>query len=573
MASDNDHQQAVDMFADEIDSPPTVDQPRQRLKYLNATPEATYRPPALPDANEDLMSTVARLAILGPSGYEVIRKVEAGRLGVRVGFLDQMVKGEKHSDGDDLQGSAITWPEPEPWPDTVDGAQLLSELSDTISRYVVTPKPKADTCSVWTLATWLHSRLDISTFLNITSATKRCGKTLLTEVLGLFVFKPQSLGGRVTPPAMFRLIEQYAPTLMLDEADTYLKEDVELRGVINGSQKRTTANVVRCVGDDHEPRNFDTFCPKLIAGIGDLPDTVIDRSVVIRLERRPTNDVAESLRDIDPETIEAINRRILRWVADNTEAVLKARRGIAFPPGLNDRAKDAWEILLAISCVAGGDWAGEGGRAWKACEHINEDTEDETGVREQLLADLRAVFSAVGDPPKLPTKQILEALCKMEGRPWAEWKRGNQLTPRGLSTLLRPFKVTPTTVRLDSGITKGYKRDDLEGVWKAYTPTVRGNLPVTPLQTNKNNELQDSLSVTQENDVTDKNPRNSLGDNRCNGVTDRTPPGDRIRYGVADPPSDDDGDKRADLFEAAQERAAIQAESEEAERQGDGEAV
>ena len=45
---------------------------------------------------------------------------------------------------------------------------------------------------------------------------------------------------------------------------------------------------LRCVGDDFEPRAFNVFAPVVLAGIGGLPGTLHDRSIVTRMERAKT---------------------------------------------------------------------------------------------------------------------------------------------------------------------------------------------------------------------------------------------------------------------------------------------
>lgn len=436
-------------------------------------------------ANRDFETTVTRLAALPAQHYDRVRIDESNRLGVRVRVLDDAVNGKRSGTaGNDTQGRTVEWPKPEPWPQVVEGTTLLSTLADTIGHYVAISPPLADAVALWTVTTWLHDRLEISTFLNITSPTKRCGKSVLMEVLGEFVYRPMPAAGRVTPAALFRLIERHEPTLLLDEIDTYLAKDPEIRGIINGSQRHAGAFVLRCVGEDYEPRRFKTWCPKAIAGIGGLPDTVLDRALVIRLARRPPERRLPLWRDRDKAAIASLQRQIIRWVNDTKAEVLTKRQAIAFPVGLHDRARDAWESLLAVAEAAGGEWGGQGGRAWCAAEHVSADVQEETGAREMLLADLRVVFRDAGDPDKLPTSQILEALCGMEGRPWSEWRRGQPLSPRGLAKLLQPFNVRPRTERFARGGAKGYRRDALVPVWDAYLAEVRGSASVTPLQVN-----------------------------------------------------------------------------------------
>ena len=395
--------------------------------------------------------------------------------------------------GDGRQGRPVEWDDPEPWPESVDGAALLTDIAGFIRRYVSLPDELADTVALWVPVTWIHARLEISAFLNLTSATKRCGKTLLLEVLGEFVYRPLPVGGRITSAALFRTIGQYAPTLLLDEADTYLRDDDELRGVVNGSQRRTTAYVLRCVGDDYEPRRFVTWCPKAIAGIGAIPDTVLDRSIVLRLERRPPNVALASWRDRDKGAVETLRCRLARWIADNEASIVAGLSAVEFPPGLHDRARDAWEALLAIGNVAGGEWARPGGRAWRVCEHVTASTAgEETGARETLLADLRAICEAEDWPPTLGSKAILDKLTVMEGRPWGEWARGKPLSAHGLSKLLKPFGVQPRQVRLPDGPSlKGYRLAELKRLFAAYLTDPTGASGAYPKH--RNNPLKPAV--------------------------------------------------------------------------------
>ena len=320
--------------------------------------------------------------------------------------------------------------------------------------------------------TWIHDRLELSPFLGITSATKRCGKSLLLELLAELVYRPMPVGGRVTSAALFRMIARDAPTMLLDEVDSYLRDDDELRGVVNGSQRRSGAFLVRCVGEDHEPRQFGTWCPKALAGIGDLPDTVRDRAIVVRMERRPPAVHLEHWRDRDRAAVDTMRGQIARWAADRVDAAIARRSRVSFPSVLNDRARDAWEALLAIADESGGGWAGERGRAALAAATIaGRAAKDEGGAVEMLLADLREIFEADGWPDAIASATILERLVAMESRPWCEWRRGKPLSARGLANLLQRLEVVPRNHRFPSGTqSKAYLQDELKPHWIAYFP-------------------------------------------------------------------------------------------------------
>ena len=217
---------------------------------------------------------------------------------------DEVAHRRKAQNGEPAQGQRSRWPVPTPWPEPVDGTALLTGIADFVSTYVHLPTPAASTVSLWIVTTWLHERLDVSPFLHLTSATRRCGKSALLEVIGTLVHRPL-MTSHATVAATFRLIERDGPTLLLDEIDGrfHATDAAALIGIINSSRRRESAYIDRCAGD-HEVISFKTWCPKAFAGIGQLPDTVMDRSIVLRLERQapggiPERDDDDSGRDGD----------------------------------------------------------------------------------------------------------------------------------------------------------------------------------------------------------------------------------------------------------------------------------
>ena len=263
--------------------------------------------------------TLRRLADLeseSPNRWEDLRaRISQDCKKVRIQKIDKAIDRLNGGKKNDLQGRPLEWQDPEPWPEPVNGVAVLDEVASLIRRHVHMPEPSVDAVTLWTVHTWLHDKLEISTFLNLTSATKRCGKSLLMEILATLVARPLTVSGQITPAALFRTIELHEPTLLLDEVDTYFRGDPQLLGIFNGSQRRDSARVIRCVGEDHEPRNFNTWCAKALSGIRSLPDTVLDRSLVIQLERRPVNlgDLPR-WRDRDQQNIQDMRRKLARWV-------------------------------------------------------------------------------------------------------------------------------------------------------------------------------------------------------------------------------------------------------------------
>jgi putative DNA primase/helicase len=229
--------------------------------------------------------TVTRLAALRPLEYDQLRKTEAERLGVRIGTLDEEVEKARGQAGAEVSDAADFLIDPEPWPDPVNAARLLDNIADVARAYLVLPNGAAELLALWVLHAHAHDCFDISPVLAITSPTPECGKTTCLTLLGALVPRPCP-ASNITSAALFRAVEKWHPTLLIDEADTFLKSSDELRGILNSGHQRSSAYVIRTVGDDHEPRQFRTWAPKAVALIGKLPPTLASRAIHIELRRK-----------------------------------------------------------------------------------------------------------------------------------------------------------------------------------------------------------------------------------------------------------------------------------------------
>jgi putative DNA primase/helicase len=363
-------------------------------------------------------------------------------------------------------GSDLLVASAQPWPEPVDGDTLLAELETAIASHAVLPEGAAGAMALWILHTYSLDAAAITPRLAIVSPTKRCGKTTVLKLLGALACRPLAAAS-LTPAVLYRVIEAYAPTILVDEADTFLADQDELRGVLNAGHDRHSAVVPRCVGDEFEPKVFHVFGAVAIAAIGKLPDTLMDRSVVIEMKRKAPTEKLQKLRRRQREALAALPRRCARWAADNMKPL--SEREPELPDDLDDRAADNWEPLLAIADHSGGAWPERaratalllsGGRADSA------ETGD-SGV--QLLADVRAVFLG-NDIDRSTTKALLASLAELEGRPWAEWNRGRPLTARQLGSLLGRFGIKPGTIRVGDATPKGYLLSDLADAFGRYLP-------------------------------------------------------------------------------------------------------
>jgi putative DNA primase/helicase len=493
----------VEGLRDLLESAPLVTEPGDQV---NGTSEAT-------GSQENIDNAVAELAKLSPLKYERVREAEAKRLGVRVGTLDSEVTKLKKADAEVApgQGRPLELASPDPWPEPVDGTALLRELTQELARYLVLPEGAATAIALWILHAHAFDASPVTPRLAITSPERRCGKTTLLRIVGTLVPKPLP-ASNVTAAALFRTIEMARPTLLIDEADTFLPGSEELRGVLNSGHCRD-GNVVRLVGDEHEPRQFSTWAPVAIACIGKLPGTVTDRSIIVRMKRRRRDERLERLRIDRQHAFGELCRRCARWVKDHYTTLADADP--AMPEMLNDRAADNWRPLLSIADAAGGEWPEQARRVAMILAGL--DNGDDSSVLVMLLTDLRAIF-AERQVDRLPSEKMCDALAKLEHRPWPEWKAGKPITQRQLAKLLAPLQIIPGTIRLDSGQTpKGYYLDAFADAFARYLPAADAVDPPhrhNPQESEKNRQ---SRSATGSSDVADRNLKNPSDSAPCGG--------------------------------------------------------
>lgn len=361
-------------------------------------------------------------------------------------------------------------PEYEAWERQVraEGAALLDELRAAIARYVVLPDAHTyDAVACYIAATYGVPAWEHATRLTIVSPEKRCGKSRLLDVIEATCHDPL-VTVNISPAALVRSITDDPPTLLLDEADTVFGKKAadnneDLRGILNAGHQRSRP-YIRWDAMARVPEKCPTFAMAVLAGIGDMPDTIMDRSVIVRMRRRaPHEKVSPYRRRRDEPPLRELGRRVGAWVRSQLDQLADAEPDMP----VEDRAADTWEPLVIIADAAGGDWPE---RIRTACvEMVKEADADATGATfaRRLLADLREVF---GDAEKLYTTTILDRLHKLEDAPWSNYY-GRQLNSNDLASLLKDYGVKPADVREPGGPNKkGYRRDDLYEAWIRYLP-------------------------------------------------------------------------------------------------------
>jgi hypothetical protein len=361
----------------------------------------------------------------------------------------------------------------QPWEEPVDGTLLLNEIAGILRRFVVLPKWAPEALALWVVHTYGHDLREVSTYVGVESPEKRCGKTTLLSVLSEMVSRPV-VAANISSPAFFRVIEEAHPTLVIDEADTWLQGNDVLRGILNSGYTRKTAFVVRVAqwarkgepgGEQRDGRRmglvrYSCWCPKVMAAIGRLPDTLADRCILIRMERKTVREECERLRSL---AVLALRRQCARFVVDNARGIAEARPEL--PVGLNDRASDIWEPLLALADLAGGDWP-----RWarSAALDLTAKSQDTNPIG-ALLLDIFIVFT-MAKAEKVLSRVLVAQLNMVEEPRWAELRRGRAVTEQWLAQQLRPYGVRSRTVWMGGTTAKGYLLEEMMGVFRRYIP-------------------------------------------------------------------------------------------------------
>ncbi|QTD99464.1 DUF3631 domain-containing protein [Streptomyces cyanogenus] len=360
----------------------------------------------------------------------------------------------------------------------IDGAALLNEVEAFHRRFNIFPTEAAYVAvTLWDAHAHLIECFETTARIAFLSPEPGSGKSRALEIVELLTPRPVTTVS-ASANALYRLVDSAAglPTVLFDEVDTIFGPkagtDEALRGFLNAGYRRT-AGALRCVGEgsNQNAQIFNSYCAVAMAGLGSLPDTVLTRSVIIRMRKRAPNERVESYRQrIHEKQGHALRDRLATWAETVSDEVANAWPEM--PEGVTDRPADVWEPLLAVADAAGGHWPA---RARAAClELVNAAHEnDEASLGVRLLTDLRDKVFCGED--RMPTAAILECLLAMEDAPWGDLD-DKPINSRTLARMLGQYvtpankPIKPRGIRTASGFPKGYYADDLTDAWTRYCP-------------------------------------------------------------------------------------------------------
>jgi hypothetical protein len=338
-----------------------------------------------------------------------------------------------------------------------------------MSEYLVADKNALLTAVLWVAHTHIIDHLDVSPRLAAQAPSAGCGKTISMEVVANLVPRPL-MASSITPSVVFRVIESSRPTLLLDEADQMFRDPhSDLMAILNSGHRLSTGYAIRNVETEegYFPKKFSTGCASMFAGIGELPTTLQDRSIIMRLRRAKPGEVTRHIKNGTCDDLHDCGRKLARWAQD-----LQVWPDISLPKNLSNRIGDNWLPLITIAQIAGGDWPARVDLAVEEALGVHEG-----GQLHDLLADIHEVY---GEQEKMWTSAIVDKLVALDDKPYGECHFGKEITQNWLAKQLKGVTSKfSQDIRVGSEVKKGYSRETFFDAWERYGIGVESALSVS----------------------------------------------------------------------------------------------
>jgi putative DNA primase/helicase len=381
------------------------------------------------------------------------RDAEARRLRIRRETLGKEVAGCRAELEANDEANSVKLTHIEPWPEPVVTREVLDAVLGRFTRYLFLPSGAPVALTLWCAHAHGFRAFLQTPRLNLSSPQPGCGKTTTLDVIASLTPRPLRTEN-LTTPVLFRVVDQHHPTLLLDEVDAYLYQNEELRGLLNAGHKRG-ACAYRCDGRNNGVRSFDAFAPAVLAGIGSLPDTLADRSIIIYLIAADPNQVLVPFDPLRLEIETVLARQLARSAQDNFVALETANP--VLPPTAFNRLADNWRPLFAHAQIAGGDWPRLALEAFN--QLAGQKKHEPLNPALALLAELRQIITDSG-LPSLSTTQILQTLGLRPSRPWLKRDANQPLSQVWLANQLRRFGIHPRILSAGANRHRGYYLTD-----------------------------------------------------------------------------------------------------------------
>lgn len=349
---------------------------------------------------------------------------------------------------------------------------LLDEVKAYLEQFIAYPDDHASVAhTLWIVHAHLPDAFDNTPRLAVLSPEPGSGKSRLLELTECLVPRPV-LSVNASVAYVFRKISDPAglPCLLMDEVDAVFSAkkadgNEDLRGLLNSGYRRgATAGRAAVRGKEVVTEEWPSYCAVAMAGLGNLPDTIMTRSIVIPMKRRrPDQKVMPFRRRANESDAHALRDSIADLAATIRSEVSDAWPDL--PDGIEDRNADIWEPLIAIADAVGGYWPSDARNTAVAMVNQSKNKPATLGIR--LLSDVRMVL---GGDDRVSTADLLARLHGIDEAPWGNL-RGEAIDARFLASKLKTYDIeTNKTLKIGGVAVKGYYRYQFADAFDRYLP-------------------------------------------------------------------------------------------------------
>lgn len=355
----------------------------------------------------------------------------------------------------------------------IDGADLLDRILAYACRFIGYPSPMDSAAHIlWIAHTHIMDAWFTTPRLAILSPEPGSGKSRVLEITGLFVPNPILSVSSTSAYILRKIADQVnRPTILYDEIDNVFgpnaRGDSNLLATLNaGYRQGATTGRCETIKGQLVPVEYPTYAAVALSGLGNPPDTIMSRSIIMRMRKQPEGETVEPFDPYDHVAASEVLRDELEaWAASVADRAESYRPKL--PNGIVNRNADIWKPIIAVADLAGGQWPDLARQAAiETVQLAKANNKPSLGV--QLLTDIRDAF---GNQDRLPSRELIDKLLDDEEAPWGDLGYYKKLDARILAKLLGEYGIRSSTIRMPNNSTpKGYKRSDFLDAWKCYLP-------------------------------------------------------------------------------------------------------
>lgn len=377
-----------------------------------------------------------------------------------------MAKKFTPSAGKTLVDECLSANDPAPHFGEVEGEELFDDILKVITDHVIMEKHSSVATALWVLHTYCYDGFAHSPLLLINAPERACGKSIALTLVGYLVTRPLPVSN-ITLAALFRVINNRDPVVLIDEVDTFLEGKSEIAGLLNaGFSKGGFVLRVESVKDKLTEVAYVVFGPKALAGIAlerYLLASTMSRGIQVALRRKVKGENVQRLRMTPPAIFAELRSRIQKFINEHKDQLALGYSDL--PEQLDDRSQDCWEPLFAVASCIGPEVLA---MAKQAALDTVATTQKSQSVSNNLLSDIREVLVSF-KLQRITTVDLLDKLVSDPDMGWDKYNKGFPLTPRQLSQNLQPYGIKPKTVRVSKTQTpKGYEISDFQDAFNRY---------------------------------------------------------------------------------------------------------